>query len=111
MDDDEQVAVLEFIIRLIEDHTEKIESILQGSVPTGTKGALNFKIHDRDKMPGEFLQALVPLTDKFRSKVIEAVWSKGILDRMGQSHLMVGGVLSCIVDMRERVEYLYKNIE
>lgn len=107
-DDDEQVGLLKILVEIVNEHTDKIEKLMQGSTSVSIKGSLNFERHDRTKIPSVFLQELVPLLDNFRSKVIAVSRKKSILERMDYAPLMIGGVLRCINDMRERIQGLFE---
>lgn len=107
-DADEETFLAEVIEEIIQEHTDGIEALMQKSPTKSTKGALKFNSPERDKIPSEFLQAIVPLADAFRDKVISILRKKDITSRMDESDFMISGVKRCIIDMRGRIEDLFK---
>lgn len=105
-DPEKQYILTVEIIGIINEHIDRVEKLIEGAVSRKVKDSLDFERPDRTKINEVFLKAIVPISDSFRKRVLEVERNKTITKRMDHSPLMLGGVLRCIVDLRERVEAL-----
>lgn len=88
------------------EHLDRVGKLMEGAVSKEAKGSLGFEKPDKTKINKAFLRAIVPISNSFKKRVLEVERNKTITERMDHSPFMQGGVLRCIVDLRERVEAL-----
>jgi len=102
-ENDSKEGVYQLVIGQIRSDINRIEDLLSESITKDVNEALGFPEPDRSKIDPEKLQWIMQLTEEFKGKILDIAREHTIEGRMNKAPFLLGAVMKCIVDLREKV--------